>query len=66
MGMGHRVPCKPIGCPYTHPRLLGWDQKVRSFVMLYIKLKGMEHRSPCKHIFCPYIHLFAPMWGRKV
>ena len=26
-GMEHRAPCKHIFCPYTHYRLLGWDQK---------------------------------------
>ena len=49
-GIEHRSPWKQI-C--THPRPLGWGQKVNFFpflkvVMLHIKLKGIEHRSLLK------------------
>ena len=55
---------------HTHPRPLGWGQKVKTgfflkVVMLHIKLKGMEHRVPCMHIFCSYTHHRPPGVGSK-
>ena len=55
-GMEHRAPCKHIFCPYTHTRLLGCSQKVKTFFSESSLVAGMEHRAPCKHIFCPYTH----------
>ena len=34
----HRAPCMDIVCPNTHPRPLGWGQKVKTFV------------SECSHV----------------
>ena len=31
-GMEHRAPCKHIFCPYTHPRPLGWGQRVKALI----------------------------------
>ena len=46
MGLEHRAPCKHIFCPYTHPRRLGWGQKVKTFfIMKIVMCKGMEQKK---------------------
>ena len=30
-GMSHKIPCKQIFSPFTHPRSRGWGQKVKTF-----------------------------------
>ena len=47
-GMEHRVPCKHIFCPNTHPRLHGWGQRSNHFyllkvVMLHIKTNASTY-----------------------
>ena len=62
-GIKHRTPCLDIICPDTHPRPLGWGQKVKktffsesSHVASQIKLNVPEHRTPCKQINILFFH----------
>ena len=68
--MTNAVTCKQILCPYTHPRLLWWDQRSKQFILnvdiFQTKMIGMEHRTSCKHIFCPYTHPRPLGWGQMV
>ena len=57
---------------YTHPRSLGWGQKVKTFflnfitLMLHFKIKGIARRVSCKYLFCPYTHPRPMGPGQKV
>ena len=58
-GVEHKLSCKLILCPYTHPQPPDGIKRSKHFlllkvVMLHIKLWEMEHRASCKHTFCPY------------